>query len=317
MLKLKLLLFGLFIIFLWMSTKKVENFVAGRESINFTINLLSKNYGMNEFESKSTYNYNDREINARSKYKVNSRNPLDIKRKEMLEIYKENIMEFTEPEKEYVTDAINYLFTKFKNKLPLIRTWNIIKTHDDIDWGFPYTLGNNIVLPKRTISENVEELAKTLFHEQLHIIQRNEKSIFNEFYVKQWKFIEYTLPDDPWINKYLVHNPDSDNFYLYKLTPELFILPLPTTFNEHYNFDEHTLFLNKNLKILAKDDEAHIEPIRNLVEYNERFYKSDSLYHPNEIFATILSEMVFNDLSISEIDQTALDAIFKQLNRYF
>ena len=311
MLLLKLLLFVLFIIFLLCTSEKVENFVAGRESMNFTINLLGKNYGMNQFGlNKSTDNYNDREISARSKYKVNSR-------KEMLEIYKENVMDFTEPEKESVTDAVRYLFTKYKGKIPLIRTWNIIKMNDDIDWGFPYTLGNNIVLPKRVISENPAELAKTLFHEQLHIIQRNEKSIFNDFYVKEWKFQEYSLPDDPWINKYLVHNPDSDNFYLYKLTPELLILPLPTTFNKHHKFDEHVLFLTKDLKILSKDDKPHVEPMRNVIQYNQRFYNADSLYHPNEIFATVLTDMVFNDLSISQGDQKAFDDIFKQLNRYF
>lgn len=318
MLKLKLLLFCIFIWLVLSWGTKVENFVAGRDTFNFTINLLSKNYGANQFDSnKSTNNYNKREMSARSKFKIQSHIPLNSKRKEMLEIYKENVMEFTEEEKQLVTNAVTYLFTKFRGKVPLIRAWNIIKLNDDIDWGYPHTLGNNIVLSKHVISENVKELAKTLFHEQLHIIQRNEPIIFREFYEKQWKFQKFDLPDDEWINTYLVHNPDSEDFYLYKLSEELFALPLPTTFNHHHKFDQHALFLTSNLKILAKDDQPHVEPLKNLVQYNQRFYNSQSLYHPNEIFATMLSEMVFNELSVSDIDQTAFDAIFKQLKYYF
>ena len=226
-------------------------------------------------------------------------------------------MEFTEEEKLFVSNGVNYIFNTFKDQVPLIRKWNIIKTHNDIDWGFPYTLGDNIVLPKRSISSNAKEMAKTLFHEQLHIIQRNEKEIFENFYIKQWKFQKTVLPDDLWINKYLVRNPDSEDFYKYKLSKELNLLPLPVTFNKHHKFNQYGLFLNNSGKILARDDEPHVEPLKNLVQYNKRFYNVDSLYHPHEIFATILSEMLFNDLSVSDIDQTAFDAIFLQLKYYF
>lgn len=308
MLKLKLLLFVVFVMLLYLWGNKVENFVAGRETVDFTINLLSKDYGIEQFGSyKSVDNYNKREMNARSNYKIGE---------DMVQMYKDNVMDFTDNEKQLITDSIKYIFSTFKDKVPLIRTWNIIKTDNNMDWGFPYTLGDNIVLPKRVISENTKELAKTLFHEQLHIIQRNEKEIFKDFYIKQWKFQPYDLPDDEWINKYLVRNPDSDDFYLYKLSDELYALPLPTTFNNHYKFDQHSLFLNNKYKILAKEDQPHVEPLKNVVEYNQRFYNVTSLYHPNEIFATLLSEMLFNRLSVSDIDQTAFDAIFKQLKDY-
>ena len=35
----------------------------------------------------------------------------------------------------------------------------------------------------------------------------------------------------------------------------------------------------------------------------------------NEIFATLLTEMMFNNLNVSTIDQNAFDAIFKQLKK--
>ena len=316
MLKYKLLCFILFIGLLMYMGKQTEGFVNGRVTTKYIINLLSKTEGKDRFNKfKSTDNYNTREINARSNF-IQSKLKLNEKRNEMLEIYKKNTMEFTEDEKQYLTDAVNYLFTKYKNKLPLIRSWNFIKLHESLDWGYPFTLDNYIVLSKEKISSNTKELARLLFHEQLHIIQRNESKIFEDFYIKQWKFEKFDLPDDPWIREYLVHNPDSIDYFIYKLSDELYMLPLATTHSNQYRLTETALFLTNTKKILAKDDEPHIEPLRNVVEYNNRFYNTESLYHPNEIFATILTSMVFNDLSVSEIDTTAFDAIFLQLKSY-
>ena len=274
MLKYKLLCFILFIGLLMYMGKQTEGFVNGRVTTKYIINLLSKTEGKDRFNKfKSTDNYNTREINARSNF-IQSKLKLNEKRNEMLEIYKKNTMEFTEDEKQYLTDAVNYLFTKYKNKLPLIRSWNFIKLHESLDWGYPFTLDNYIVLSKEKISSNTKELARLLFHEQLHIIQRNESKIFEDFYIKQWKFEKFDLPDDPWIREYLVHNPDSIDYFIYKLSDELYMLPLATTHSNQYRLTETALFLTNTKKILAKDDEPHIEPLRNVVEYNNRFYNT-------------------------------------------
>lgn len=317
MFKYKFLCFIVFVGLLIYMSKTTEGFVNGTRTTKYVINILSKDEGEAKFnEFKNTDDYNKREINARTNF-VHPKLVSDTGEDMMLETYKKNVMEFTEDEKQYLTDGVNYLFTHHKNKLPLIRAWNFIKLHESIDWGYPFTLDNYIVLSSKVISGNTKEMARLLFHEQLHIIQRNEKKIFSDFYVKQWKFKKFDLPNDPWINKYLVHNPDSKDYFIYKLSDELYLLPLATTHSNQYRLTESALFLTSTKKILAKDDEPHIEPLRNVKEYNNRFYNAESLYHPNEIFATILTSMVFNELSVSEIDTRGFDAIFLQLKNYF
>jgi hypothetical protein len=297
--------------------KNAENFVGGRITTSYMIDILSKENGKKVFESyKDVSNYNDREIEVRSKFRVKTR-VNNMKKREMKDMYIENIMDFTNDEKATITNSVNYLFSHFKSKVPLISNWKFIKLNSDVDWGYPFTIEDYIVLPSDKIPLNEKEFAKTLFHEQLHIIQRKEPLIFKEYFEKQWKMIPYDLPNDEWINKYLVRNPDSDDFYLYKLTDELYVLPLPTTFDVHHNFVEVAMFLNQDKKILAKGEEPYVVPLRQVVDYVTRFYNVGSLYHPNEIFATMLSQMLFNNLSISEIDQTGIDALFKLLYKYF
>jgi len=314
----KILLFFLFLLVLHTLNNTCEDFVSGRITAEYTINLLDTEKSSNVImENKNTNNYNSREINGRSNFQIQSNLPIAKKRSEMKKLYQDNVMNFTEDEKQSITNSINYLFSAFKDKVPLIRTWNIIKLDHNIDWGFPFTISNYIVLPSQTITSNTTKLASVLFHEQLHIIQRNEKNIFNQFYIKQWEFKPFTLPDDPWINKYLIHNPDSTNFYTYKLTNQLHLLPLATSFNKQFKLSEMALFLTNKNYILAKNEQPFVEPLQNIIEYNNRFYNSKSLYHPNEIFATMLTSVMFDDLSISEIDQTSFNVIFKQLSDYF
>lgn len=315
--KLKILLFIIFVCIMVSVGKSCEGFVSGRITTSYTINLLTKESGSMVFDVvKDVGKYNEREISARSNFRVRVKN-VDDGRREIFDMYKNNTMNFTEDEKQAITDAVNHLFTSYKDKVPLIKEWNIIKVNDEMDWGYPYTLGDNIVIPKKMIKMDVVELAKMLFHEQMHIIQRRNFGIFDEFYKNHWKFEEFELPNDPWINKYVVHNPDSDNFYIYRLTEDLYMMPLPTTFNKHYTLSEDALFLTNEKKILVKDEEPHMESLRNIVEYNNRFYGMSSLYHPNEILATLLSEMLFNDLSITERDQVGINGLFKRLKKYF
>ena len=61
----------------------------------------------------------------------------------------------------------------------------------------------------------------------------------------------------------------------------------------------------------------YVVPLRQVQDLVTRFYNVDSLYHPNEIFATLLTDMLFNSLNVSEIDQTGIDALFKLLKYWF
>lgn len=311
----RLLLFVIFIMYMLGTYQITEKFINGQITTKYKIDILPKEMAVPVFKDlKNIGDYNEREMDGRSNFKVSGN--IDMKRREMYDMYLNNVMDFNQDEVQSITDAINYLFENFKDRVPLIKNWNLIKLNSDMDWGFPHTIGNYIILSSG-MSNDTMELARTLFHEQLHIIQRKEPNLFKEMYEKQWKFKQFNLPNDEWINKFLVHNPDSNDYYIYKLTDELYILPLATTYNQHHRLTENAIFLNNNMKILAKGEEPYVVPLRQVVDYNTRFYNSQALYHPNEIFATILTDMLFNNLSVSEIDQNAFTAIFKELSIYF
>ena len=143
--------------------------------------------------------YNKREIEARSKFTINREQNVEEMRIAYKDMYIKSTKDFTDVEKENVFGAIKSLFSRFKDQVPLIRAWNIIKLEDDIDWGFPHTLGNYIMIQQKHLGD-MDSLAELLFHEQLHIIQRNNKGIFRDFYIKNWVELYH------WSNKYLAIN---------------------------------------------------------------------------------------------------------------
>ena len=78
----------------------------------------------------------------------------------------------------------------------------------------------------------------------------------------------------------------------------------------------------KNYEIIIIYDNPHdhsllIEPLHYITEYASRFYNVHSLYHPHEIFASILTNMIFDNLLISNYDQQSFNILFKQLSHYF
>ena len=279
----------------------------------YIVKTLSSKNGRDVFRKyKDVSDYNNREISSRSNFKIKTRGNGN-KYSDMKNAYINGVLNFSPDEVQNIMDAVNYLFTKYQGRVPLINEWKFIKLSKNLDWGYPFTIDKYIVLSTEVASGDKIELAKTLFHEQLHIIQREKKGLFRGFYEKYWDFESYNLPGDEWIKEYLVKNPDSDDYYKWKLTDELYMVALPTTYNKHYRFTESVIFLSKSGKIMAKGKMPIVDSLREVVKYTTRFYNVSSLYHPNEIFATLLTEMVFNDLSISEIDHKGLNELFKNL----
>ena len=312
---LKIFIFLLFIGLIIFFYKRVEGFVSGEITMNYNINILGKKLGQEVFKKyKNVDNYNDREISARSNYKVKTRNN-KLKKQEMKEMYINSVMDFNPDERQSLINAVKYLYSNYKTQVPLINEFNFIKMSKEVDWGYAFTIDKYIVLPAGKMSSNRRELARLIFHEQLHIIQRKNPEIFKKFYENHWNFESYKLPDDDWINNYLVRNPDSDDFYKMKLKEDIYVIPLPST-DTDYNFQEVAMFLDDG-KILTKGESPYIIPLRQVVDYTVRFYNTQSLYHPNEIFATVLTDMLFNDLSVSEIDQKGFNNLFKSLKKYF
>ena len=59
-----------------------------------------------------------------------------------------------------------------------------------MDFGYPYTLEDVVVLPSSFLREhNEHQAAVTLLHESLHIDQRADQARYDRFYVREWGYM--------------------------------------------------------------------------------------------------------------------------------
>ena len=151
--------------------------------------------------------YRYKECVVRSAGVVNSQ---DSYREDMLDCYKQAVLDFTDQEKASLVELIEHN-PRLKNK-----AWKFLKLASQMDWGYPFTLEDVVVLPD-SILQIVT--AKTLIHEHIHIEQRKHKRMFDDLY--QDKF-GYSRPDKLQIPisvlENTVTNPDgSDTNWIKKL----------------------------------------------------------------------------------------------------
>jgi hypothetical protein len=170
------------------------------------------------------------------------------------------------------------------NKIP----WKILISRNGLEMNMPFTIDECIIIPLDNLkyiqnNSNNEIFIKTLIHEKIHILQRKNQDIFNNFYKDNFKFVELNsklqnIPEQ-W-NKINMTNPDSNfDSWIYK-----------------YNLKEYLpllVVINGQTKEFAFN-------INNLDEYidlrkvilDESLPKNCSLYHPNEILACDLADKI-------------------------
>ena len=144
-----------------------------------------------QFLNKHIDSFNSNELFIRNNQVKNKKN--------LKFIYKKNIENFNNSEKiklKFIIKKINRYY--FPNK-----KWYLVKTNDKIEKNMAFTLDKYIFLPSSYINNNnITDLAETLIHEKIHIIQRFNKQIFFNFYTQQLNF-DYT---NKIINKHLLNN---------------------------------------------------------------------------------------------------------------
>ncbi len=103
--------------------------------------------------------------------------------------------------------------------------WNLIKIEDWLCGGFAHTRSDSIIISRRHIdhlskgwSDNMSREEKTnlakvfgslLLHEQMHVLQRRQKSKFTKLYAEHWGFINATVITEQSIQMNQVSNPDA------------------------------------------------------------------------------------------------------------
>lgn len=215
--------------------------------------------------------------------------------------------------------AIKYYHTiityNFKQKLPLlcpnVENIKYIKMSENIDWNYPYTINYCVVLPEpfiktlvehyRTIVQNkqpiswnyvkpnykqIDKLATVICHEWIHIVQRTSKSLIPQLeniYTNIWKFDKnYKLNIGNNSNKYIfITNPDGKNGTWSIILNEKRYFPLIL-----YNTETNQTF---DAMLDIQSNELIDFPNDYLIKFGGI---KDNLYHPNEIFADLVSQYI-------------------------
>ncbi|XXF78848.1 hypothetical protein P2318_03550 [Myxococcaceae bacterium GXIMD 01537] len=242
---------------------------------------------------------------------------------------------FTPGEREAVTWVVNALHARVQRDYPLIaRTpWSFLKISDELEGGFPHTRGPHIVLPQRMLDAAVglhqagrmeDLLARVggvVLHEQAHVVQRAHPALFAKLFTKVWGFQKVdALPFGPWLEARHVLNPDgTDTRWIYPVTEGgkkrwVWPLLLLTRTEEPImgrDFQLAAVALKKTAKGFEVETGPDGEPLRenlmSLASLVERFPDRGNLYHPNEISASVLSNLVL--LEAQEPKEEKLQAL--------
>ena len=238
---------------------------------------------------------------------------LDLERGERISklraLYHSKIMEFSQEEK----DAISKLCSKIKLDNA---KWKFIKIDNGIDWNYPYTIGDSIILPADKVysmKNSVETTDKilmrshinTLTHEYMHVLQRKYQHLFDKFYIEKWGFTKpKNIENDAWVKKYWITNPDTmDENWLYDLNqlsnkdnkkPNFIwtrFLVDPKDFKQHIkvaiNVDE---IGNGDYEVVTVGGIPLHKDLISVKSFNDRFFNIRQIYHPNEIFANFAAD---------------------------
>lgn len=161
----------------------------------------------------------------------------------------------------------------------------------DLEWNYPRTLGDTILLPDIWVRNivldyrnrnvyGIQRKVQTLIHEHIHLIQRLYRDNFNQIYERFdfYPITEKTMKKikemDFW--KYKITNPDTPGYYQYQKGYNSFIPAI--------------ILKDKQIHPIAISSE-HIFDLNKMREYIDTFGQLGQPYHPDEIFAEVLCNL--------------------------
>jgi hypothetical protein len=244
--------------------------------------------------------------------------PLKAARAQTINAYRESVQEFTEAERAVLRSAIAALQPILQRKAPLYaRTaWSFVKTNDRIEGGLPHTRGDSIVLSASEIAkiaaryagvspDKPSDLWDLLVHEQTHVIERRHPELFTPLYAQVFGFRHVTLAPPPeWLRLRRVVNPDAPDvdwaFLVGEGSAQRWILPDVVLSNtEHprmpadFEIVAHNIAQQaRNWTYLDQTMPDHLQPLESVQSYGRAFPEREETFHPAEIAAVMLSEMI-------------------------
>jgi len=252
-------------------------------------NFLSKDQSFNEYLGLiKPWEYDFKTSNL---FPTSIKTPIEFRIK-----YLDSFLPWTNEEERILQNYVNQILS-FANFNSFKTPWKIFKSKNYLENSMPFTIGNYIIIPEKFIKNGVEyykktgkyspELIETLIHEKLHVIQRNNQQEFNDLYVSQWPFMSRGKVSDL-VYPYYLMNPDGlDLDWIYRDKNGITYSPI--------------LFVNDNrldsrlYNIMNKGYES-----LDMTNLREVFNQVHGWYHPNEIFAYLVSEKIINGIPLGK-----------------
>ena len=239
----------------------------------------------------------------------------------LLSLYKHLVDDFTPIEVQILTYFHKLAAYRFRDRLPGlcpdVSSIKYIKLREHIDWNYPYTINNCVVLPQTVINEmvatfnqlavrkpghgpNGEEwnvtrkdynpvnhYANILCHEWIHIIQRYPtKKIYDtliSIYTDLWGFTPKNSTDKTSKHISRITNPDGANDQWQMTIGNHTYTPILSLNNE----------TQKPVGFLINNKSGKWHDLHHSMMYINKFYGlKGQLYHPNEVFAHLVADFV-------------------------
>jgi len=181
----------------------------------------------------------------------------------------------------YTTDYNSYFSTieDFVRDYPIFNGVNIIQLDRSAENGYPHTRPNNIIcLPS---DARLPSLKKTLFHEIVHIHQRNNEKLWERFLnSKEWFLESPNIVPERWREKCRI-NPDTIQKQFWSFKKRYIPLPL-------YIKDSFVRF--EDVKVMFYDLETGVLEHNPPDDFIKRYQSNAQPEHPYELYAVELAE---------------------------
>ena len=185
-------------------------------------------------------------------------------------------------EHKYTEDNNDYSTTisEFTKKYPIFNDIKIIQLHPSAENGYPHTRPNIICIPS---SAKFPSLEITLFHEAIHIHQRKNEKLWDDFLKKeQWTHINESDIPQRWVEKCRI-NPDTimKQFYCF----EKRYVPLPLFIKDHNPRFE-------DVKVMFYDIQTGILEHNPPDSFLKKYGSNRQSEHPYEIYAVQMENSI-------------------------
>ena len=188
----------------------------------------------------------------------------------------------------YIEDTNTYyeVIQQFIAKYPLFNNIKIVQLHPSAENGYPHTRPNMICIPS---TARFPSLKTTLFHEAIHIHQRNNKELWNNFLAKKgWTPVSKSEIPQRWLEKCRI-NPDTiyEQFFCF----ENRYVPLPLFIKDHnVRFED--------IKVMFYDLETGVLEHTPPAIFNNKYGSNRQSEHPYEIYAVIMEDKILSNNDI-------------------